>query len=94
MNPIGLDAVYEKVADTQQVLSTIARLQGVHGRRLDDAKIRYLDFSIGLSRIESAVDAANGRLDLIEETLNAHGAKLEAHGERLDEIIRLLRKDQ
>lgn len=79
-NPIELDSIHRK-------LKNIARLQDVHGKRLENASNRTVLLYRPVADIEKAMDRANSKLDLMEDTQKAQG-------ERLEEIMALLRKEQ
>jgi hypothetical protein len=74
-------------------LDKIARLQHVHSRRLEDKTERDLRVPHRLHDMDKVLEQIIGRLDLLEDAHNTHGAKLDAHGDRLQEIVTLLRTD-
>jgi hypothetical protein len=69
-NPTGLDEVHKKLDD-------IARLQDVHGKRLEEVSGNGLRISVRLRDIGHGIDRANSRLDLIEDAQNTLAAKLD-----------------
>jgi hypothetical protein len=78
-NPTTFDTILDK-------LDKIARLQHKHTKRLDDQSDRDIRVPGRLHQIDKSLDRINSRLDLIEDAQRGHG-------ERLEEIVGLLRTE-